>query len=64
MSKRVIVVTNTELGGDCVVGVFANEEAIVNSFLNEDEEYSSYKEMETDLRDICYVFHTQTIMEG
>ena len=51
----VIVITNPDLGWDCVVGVYTTFENIFNEFA--DGDYSSQEELEG----AGYVLHTETL---
>lgn len=53
----VIVVTNVDLGWDCVVGVFDNEQSLLNSDLNEDYNSKSYVDLKSKMSEEAYVFH-------
>ena len=53
----VVVVTNTELGWDCVIGVFGTIDLAIK-YLNEDKEIPL---TQRELENICYVFHNETI---
>lgn len=62
--KTVIVVTGLELGWDCIVGVFKDEEALLNSWLF--EEYEP-EDRPKDIKEMCeiqnYMVFTQDVEE-
>lgn len=62
MLKEVIVITGNHLGWDCVVGVFESKQAILDSWLNQEEEEpkETWKEFEDSL-DRDYVIHQEVL---
>lgn len=61
---KVIVVTNTDHGWDCVEGVFTDIKKAVdylNEKYNDEMEIGSYKEL-SYWKDICWVFHPQIVI--
>ena len=64
MSKTVYVITNTELGWDCVKGVYKTKNSALDSLRDEIEnsENMSYKELESEIDDTCNIIH-QTELE-
>lgn len=55
---KVIVVTDAELGWDCVVGVYASEEAILKSHFNQelDKPFTEYSKLENHYQgDYCFL---------
>lgn len=51
---NVIVLTNSELGWDCVVGVYSTEAQILEEFK---DEFKTKEEMQQ----VCYRFHEQAV---
>ena len=47
--QRVIVVTNPELGWDCVVGVYTSEEEIDEEFTEDEGYVYHYKSLYVDI---------------
>jgi len=54
-SLNVVVLTNPELGWDCVVGVYTSKEAACKDFC--DGDYNTPEELE----DAGYIFHEETL---
>lgn len=54
---KVVVVTNTELGWDCIVGVFSSLELAV-------EVVGEKGETQDELESISYFFHETKVNEG
>ena len=58
---EVIVVTSSELGWDCVVGVFKDEESFLSSDLNTEEETPSKTLVEWLSANDSYVAHREPL---
>ena len=56
--STVIVITNVEMGWDCIVGVYKDEEAVLKDWLNQDrdEPFTSYDKFEEHYSDLAYYF--------
>ena len=63
MSKQVIVVTNPELGWDCVVGVFSSEQAVLDSWMNQenDEPWETWEQFKANDLDGDYIVHYEPL---
>lgn len=62
MSKSLIVITGVELGWDCVLGVYSGEEAVLDSWLNQELEppFTDFKELVESFNGE-YVLHYETL---
>ena len=61
--SSVIVVTNAEMGWDCIVGVYKDEEAVLKDRLNQnmDEPFTSYEKFEEYYSDLAYFFFEKEV---
>jgi hypothetical protein len=63
LSRRVLVVTGLHLGWDCVVGVFASEQAILDSWMNQelDEPWIHWEQFKNNELDGEYIVHEEIL---
>lgn len=63
MSRRVLVVTGLHPSWDCVVGVFASEQAILDSWMNQglDEPWIYWEQFKNNELDGEYIVHEEIL---
>lgn len=63
MSKEVIVITGLYLGWDCVVGVFSSEQAVLDSWLNQEleEPWKCWEQFKNNELDGEYIVHYEVM---